>query len=348
MLDFSNIDWPKAISYCGVDEKFLKKRAGPCPICDGKDRFRFDNKHGMGNWFCQQCGAGTGFSLIQKATNKSAATIMRELEEFDPSAVKEDDAIGRPIKLVDEELTEEEIERNRPLLNWAWDTSRYRNGSDPASKYLRKRVPRVDLGVLSSDIRVHPGMRFCEYSDDNKLVNRGRFWVMLSRVVDGKGTPINLHRTYLTADGAKAPFEKVKKLMGGVRKLRGAAVRLNDVPQSRVLGITEGIETGVAVLTGYRNKLPVWSLINAHNLSIADIPREQFDRVIIFSDHDRVVKTKKVFTCECCKDGHRPGIHYAKLAKAKLESEGFEVEIKTPKEEGDDFADVWFKICETA
>jgi hypothetical protein len=38
-----------------------------CPICGGKDRFRFDNKEGRGTWFCNQCDpqSGDGFSLVQ-------------------------------------------------------------------------------------------------------------------------------------------------------------------------------------------------------------------------------------------------------------------------------------------
>ncbi|EGO0679184.1 hypothetical protein ITK59_004563, partial [Salmonella enterica] len=33
---------------------------GPCPVCGGKDRFRFDDKNGRGTWFCNQCGHGDG------------------------------------------------------------------------------------------------------------------------------------------------------------------------------------------------------------------------------------------------------------------------------------------------
>ncbi|OCG08044.1 hypothetical protein A9G13_07560 [Gilliamella sp. wkB178] len=37
-----------------------------CPVCGGKDRFRFDNKEGRGTYICNQCGAGDGLDLVQK------------------------------------------------------------------------------------------------------------------------------------------------------------------------------------------------------------------------------------------------------------------------------------------
>jgi phage/plasmid primase-like uncharacterized protein len=42
------------------------KRHGPCPHCGGKDRFRCDDKDGRGTYFCNGCGAGDGFVLIQR------------------------------------------------------------------------------------------------------------------------------------------------------------------------------------------------------------------------------------------------------------------------------------------
>lgn len=43
------------------------RKHGPCPTCGGKDRFRFDDREGLGTWFCNQCDSrsGDGFRLIQ-------------------------------------------------------------------------------------------------------------------------------------------------------------------------------------------------------------------------------------------------------------------------------------------
>jgi len=48
-----------------------RKKHGPCPICAGKDRFKVDDKEGRGTWFCNQCGAGDGFALVEKSRGMS-------------------------------------------------------------------------------------------------------------------------------------------------------------------------------------------------------------------------------------------------------------------------------------
>ena len=57
--------WFFLLSSLGVDQNFLKNKHGPCPICGGKDRFRWDNKNGMGTFICNQCGSGDGYRLLE-------------------------------------------------------------------------------------------------------------------------------------------------------------------------------------------------------------------------------------------------------------------------------------------
>ena len=40
--------WHGILTALGVPQEFLTGKHGPCPICGGKDRFRFDNKNGRG------------------------------------------------------------------------------------------------------------------------------------------------------------------------------------------------------------------------------------------------------------------------------------------------------------
>src|SRR5207253_2133290 len=52
--------WPQVLVQLGIPETALRNRHGPCPACGGTDRFRFDNKHSRGDWFCNHCGGSNG------------------------------------------------------------------------------------------------------------------------------------------------------------------------------------------------------------------------------------------------------------------------------------------------
>ena len=55
--------WQSIFSSLGIDVGNGKHC--PCPVCGGKDRFRFDNKDGRGTYICNQCGSGDGLELIK-------------------------------------------------------------------------------------------------------------------------------------------------------------------------------------------------------------------------------------------------------------------------------------------
>lgn len=330
-MKFNEIDWVNACIDFGIDKTFLTKREGPCPVCDGTKRFRFNNKTGTGDWFCNQCRGGNGFSLIKLVTDLTDAEIFTQLRKKhglteSPLAVKTNYAV------VDVELTPDEVAKIRQRLVKVWkDTEPLRKIDGPVEKYLKRRVLGSDLSRLSKHVRYHPMLDYYEIGDDNKYHLRGKHPAMVCRVVDAKGIPVTLHRTYLTKDGKKALVEEQKMQMAGVRKLKGAAIRIFEHPHSRVLGVCEGFENGWGVATAYRYKMSVWSLLNAFNLSIADIPRDMFDEVIIFADFDKYDPRRRL----------RPGEHYAKLLMQKLKRAGFKVTIKLPPRQGVDFDDLW-------
>lgn len=336
-INFAKVDWKKKLVAAGIDGNCLRlNKAGPCPLCyDGKNggkRFRFDNKGDLGTWYCQQCGAGNGYTLIERYTGMSKVEILKFLDDGTCGLSSE-----TPIKrftFEDTDFSPEQVKKNRGKLVQVSTGTVSITANDPVAQYLRKRVPGCDVNKISQDIRFHPGLKFFEEGEGGRLVNRGTFPTMVARAVDATGLPITLHRTYLTSKGEKAPLEDPKKQMKGIRKLDGASIRLVEVPESRTLGLTEGIETGVAVATGYRYRINVWSLLNCVNLALADIPEGRFDKIIIFADHDRTDLKK----------GYRPGEHFALLLKERLVKLGYEVEIKIPLEEGTDFADVWCAI----
>jgi putative DNA primase/helicase len=78
--------WPEILARFGIDRTFLRNRHGPCPLCGGKDRFRFDDRNGSGSYFCNQCGAskgdGAGVRLLMKFRDWDFPTTCREIDQI--------------------------------------------------------------------------------------------------------------------------------------------------------------------------------------------------------------------------------------------------------------------------
>lgn len=79
--------WREILTANGINLPDPKRRSG-CPVCGGKDRFRFDDQEGRGTWLCNQCGkdgkcgAGDGLSLYQKATGQTMSEAIRSLAGY--------------------------------------------------------------------------------------------------------------------------------------------------------------------------------------------------------------------------------------------------------------------------
>ncbi|MGU5696739.1 primase-helicase zinc-binding domain-containing protein [Aeromonas allosaccharophila] len=79
--------WREILTANGIKLPDPKKH-GPCPVCGGKDRFRFDDQEGRGTWLCNQCGkdgkcgAGDGLSLYQQATGQTMSEALHSLGRY--------------------------------------------------------------------------------------------------------------------------------------------------------------------------------------------------------------------------------------------------------------------------
>jgi hypothetical protein len=101
---------------------------------------------------------------------------------------------------------------------------------------------------------------------------------------------LTLHFTYLLADGrGKAPVEAPKRSLKGY-STKGGVIRLvDDAEITFRLGIAEGIEKSLAIMTAYRREfgafmpLPVWSGLNA--TVMGDLPvAPVIEQLIIYGD----------------------------------------------------------------
>lgn len=247
--------WSGILQALGVNASFLRNVHGPCPICGGKDRFRFDDQS-FGKWICGQCGSGDGFSLLMELNGWS----------FKDAATRVEAIVGSVEKVAQKaERTEaQKVKDIRDLLLGSFPIK-----GTPAEAYLERRCGQ--LGPVQ-DLRYHPA---CRYSKE-----LGTFPALLAvlRYPDGRGASV--HRTYLTLDGRKADLDPVRKIMPGL-PLNTSCVRL--APIAERIGLAEGIET--ALCASKRFAMPVWSAISAGGM-IAWEPPVEIREVVIFADND--------------------------------------------------------------
>lgn len=252
--------WRSILSVLGMDKRALSGKHGPCPMCGGKDRFRFDDREGRGTYFCSGCGAGDGVQLAMGITGQRFRDVAREVERIAGTV--------RPSNTKPERSDDDKLR----ALRRAFLESKPIERGDEACRYLAGRGLR--LYDLPESVRLHPSL---SYWDGDAVM--GTFPTMLATVTDAAGRAVSMHRTFIQ-DGRKAPVPAPKKLMEGL-PLAGAAIRLT--PVSRSLGIAEGIETALAASELF--EMPTWSCISTSGIETYE-PPEGVEHVVIFADHD--------------------------------------------------------------
>ena len=252
--------WHGILSQLGIERQYLTGKHGACPICDaGKDRWRFDNKKGRGDWICSVCGSGDGFDLLMRLKGYSFKEAAAEVESI----------VGN----VQQQKTPQKPDPRIALQRIGSGLLRL-DGKDPASLYLRHRGLQ---GIASYGLRYHPELAYFEQG--RRL---GTFPAMVAKVCNAPGTGETYHITYLTPGGQKANVPAVKKIMPPINTINGAAIRL--APMAEHIGLTEGIENGLAVMEG--EGLSCWSAVSAGGIETFEPPAE-VKRVTIFADNDR-------------------------------------------------------------
>lgn len=221
--------WPQLLPALGISIH-ASGRHGACPVCGGKDRFRFDNQGGRGTWHCNQCGAGDGLNLVEKALDVSAKE----------AAVKIADMLGAlpPV--------------SKAPANTADKAAAQSEAAARAQKLIAAAVSRTDNAYLSSKglhstkaLTLAAGLRCggISFAAGDLLVP----------LIDETGNAVNIQLISASGDKRTLPGGQVK-----------GAYHLAGESDSKTLWLTEGYATGLTVqrLTGQ----PVYVSLSANNL----------------------------------------------------------------------------------
>lgn len=248
--------WGHVLACCGVNPKHLDGKHGACPMCGGKDRFRYDNRTGRGDYICAKCGVGDGFNLLMKLFNWDFSQASEEVKKY----------VGGTAVIPPKSGITPEAKQAALRTLWG-DTARVKQG-DAVDDYLRQRG--LSLTEFPKDLRTCPKARA-------DAINS--FPAMIALVRDVEGKPTTLHRTFLS-QARKAEISAPRRLMPGEIPA-GSAIRL--APYEKILGIAEGIETALSAMQLF--KIPVWAALNAVMLE-KWLPPAGVTEVIIFADKD--------------------------------------------------------------
>lgn len=304
--DAARGQWKGILQELGVPGEHLQGRHAPCPLCGGKDRFRFDNKGGRGTWICNRCGAGDGIALAQRILQFPFAETAKRLDAILAIGPRQADQKGT-------ELGDDH--RLCALRTVARQTFKVQKG-DLVDRYLTARGVGEDLSYA-------PVLRFAPRLLDGEGGVRP---AMVATVQAPDGSNHTLHRTFLRPDGlAKAEMSSPRKFMPGA-VAAGSAVRLSAWAAGP-LGVAEGIETALAARRLFG--MPVWAALTAGGLEKWVAP-PSCTEVHIFGDNDSNFRGQQA-TYE--------------LAK-QLAAAGVNPSVHIPSNTGDDWLDVWVRECD--
>ena len=265
--------WVHLFEQAGMNGSHFRKVNRPCPLCGGRDRFSFYPKSEDGYWFCRGCGHGDGIDLIRQYRHETfwqtliflgrALNVEVSPKQGGPHR-KTDDVTSRVI----DDLWEHAI------------TLKTLTATNPVLSYLAHRGIALSDELLQRDVlRFSPLLDYWEKEDDTVVAHEA--WpAMLARLTDLEDHLINVHRTYLRVDGAKAPVNSPKKLCRG--PIKGGWIQLYE--PGRTLGVAEGIETALSAAQLFG--VPTWSAVCLNGFQNVDTLPTCVEHLVIFGDND--------------------------------------------------------------
>lgn len=273
VMDAARGRWFEILThFTGCDAHQLDGKHGPCPSCGGKDRFRYDDRNGLGDYICGQCGAGTGIDLVMKCTGWDFIDALKQIASFLGFDIGPDRA-PPPVRtpaMIESGKKPKRAKKKTPIVpvptsapNPSFHHFKYGEPSmtweyaDSEGRVLHY-IARYDLGEGRKEIIP---WTFCNVEDEP-----APSWQM--KGLSGKGSLYNLpllfsepERPVLIVEGEKAA-SAAESLLGDsvvVTTWTGGTKRIGQVDWTPLTGRRVAIwpdadDDGRRAVTGYLNK----------------------------------------------------------------------------------------------
>jgi DNA primase len=243
------------------------EHAGLCPFHQEKSP-SFKVNPSKGFYHCFGCGAhGDGVDFIMALLGIEPREAVERILGGTHSPVERARLVRRASAAQEEAARQQAAEdaRKAQLALDIWLASTTAAGS-AVEAYLRSRDIEISI---SSSLRFHPSLK------------HGPTGLLLPAMVAGVQAPDGkfaaVHRTFLLPDGRGKARVSDPKL--GLGPFTGNAVRL--APATEILGICEGIETGLSAMQMYGD--PVWAACGS-NMAGVVIP-DSVKHLVVYADN---------------------------------------------------------------
>lgn len=287
--------WRGILMAAGFNEKHLNGKHGPCPFCEGTDRWRWTNKDDNGGAICNVCGPKTGVDLVMAMKNVAFLEAKKWIMgEIGKSPVERQQKRGN--------------ESSEKRLSKLWSEASRLDGKDPASLYLAHR--RIKLVEYPKLLRFHPRVAYDKREDGSWIFHPA----LLQKFVAADAKRWTMQVSYLDPARARPDRPSDRRLARGVPVPLGGAVRLAN--SAETMGVAEGVETALSaqLMLG----VPVWATLSTGCL-VKWEPPETAKNILIFADYDETF------------GGQAAAFSLAH----KLAGKGLHVEVRMPPDLGD-------------
>jgi putative DNA primase/helicase len=247
--------WDDILPLFGIDRKYLKKRHGPCPVCGGVDRFRYQNNNGTGNFICSSCGPGEGIKLLLLYTERPFAELAREIRNN----------LGKT-KMTEPKPEYNNYQENESVIRSILKTCKKLRPDSVVARYLAGRGITV---LPETNVYESYGIPF----NEGKPAMVGCY-----RFPDGSLATISV--SMLTGD--QQVTRTSRKFMPVVKPMAGSSIKMFE-SRAPICAVCEGIETGLAI--HMRDGIQVYVAGSANGMEKIELP-EYITDVWIYADMD--------------------------------------------------------------